>query len=576
MATGMRALEQTQKTTMPWKTSRKVRDWLVLANGLVLVVLANLLGSHHFFRIDLTEEKRYTIQESTRKLLENLDDNVYVEVFLKGDLNPGFARFQKSIRETLEEFRVYSNGRVHYGFTDPGSAASEKARNEFMTDLTSKGVQGMRVIDTKNGERIEKIVFPGAIVSYGGAESAVMLLKGNRQQNSQEVLNESVEGVEFELANAIHKLSNVARKRVGLVRGHGELDSVRIAGLNSALFEHYDVFDVRLSRRHSLSSYSVLIIAKPVKPFSEADKFALDQYLMKGGRVIFLLDRLDASMDSAARDDYFAFPYEMKLDDQLFRYGVRINENLVQDRVADKYPVVVGQNGNQPQIMSLEWPFFPLITNYAKHPITRNLDATLTRFVSTIDTVKAIGIRKTPLLFTSRYTHIVGSPVRIDINDLRKKINPDYFNAGPVPVAYLLEGEFTSLYKNRFLPAGVDTTAFASRSKPTKIVVIADGDVARNDVNPRSGQPQALGFDSFSNYTFANAELLLNTVGYLVDENGVIAARNKEVRIRPLDLQKVRDEKIFWQTLNVGLPLILLIAAGSLRTVIRKRKYARF
>jgi ABC-2 type transport system permease protein len=574
---------------MNWKKSRQVGDWLLLGNGLVFVILINLLAADFFFRIDLTEEKRYTIQEPTRKLLNDLDDNVYIEVFLEGDLNPGFKHFQKSVRETLEEFRVYSNNKVRYTFTDPALAASGKAKNEFMQELASKGVQGMRVIDGKDGERLERIVFPGAVVSYGGEEAGVMLLKGSRTaargsvpQSSQEILNQSIEGVEFELANTIHKLTATSRKRIGLVRGHQEIDSLNLAGLNSALLEQYDVFQVDVRRKKSIGNYDVLILAKPRKAFSETDKFKLDQYIMNGGKVIFLLDRMDASMDSVSRDNYYAFPFELKLDDQLFRYGVRINQDLIQDRSAATYPVVTGQRGNQPELMQMEWPYFPLITNYARHPITRNLDATLTRFVSSIDTVKASGVKKTPLLFTSPYTHKAGAPIKIDINELRKELKAQQppasgdFNEGMIPVAYLLEGEFTSLYKNRFLPAGVDSMGYRQKSKPTKLIVVSDGDIARNDVNPRSGQAQALGFDPFSNYTYANQDLLLNMVAYLTDENGLISARNKEVKIRPLDKEKLKNEKSFWQTVNLILPLLLLILYGGVRALLRRRKYARF
>ncbi len=506
-----------------WKQSRQLGDWLLLANGIILVVLVNLIASSVFFRIDLTGEKRYTIKAPTKMLLRDLDDHVYIEVFLEGDLNPGFRRFRKSVGETLEEFRIYSNNKVHYTFTDPALARSDKARNEFMA----------------------------------------------------EVLNQSIEGIEFEFANAIQKLTNTGRKRVGLLKGHGELDSLSIAGLNNALLEQYDVFNVDLPRKKGVFPYDVLIVPKPVKLFSEADKFKLDQYIMTGGKVIFLIDRQDAVMDSASRNNYYAFPVEVNLDDQLFKYGVRINRDLIQDRVAGKYPVVVGEAGGRPQLMPLDWPWFPLINHYADHPITRNLDATLTRFISSMDTVKAIGVKKTALLFTSPYSRKATIPVKIDIDDVRKELKREDFQEGPIPVAYLLEGEFTSLYKNRFLPADVDTGVVVERSKRTKIIVVADGDVARNDVNPRSGQAQALGLDLVSGYTFANQDLLLNMVAYLVEENGVISTRNKEAKIMPLDKERIRNRS-FWQVVNLVLPVIVLILFGLGRMWRRKRKYTSF
>ncbi len=547
----------------------------MLANIFVLITLVNLIASHYFFRIDLTQEKRYTIKAPTRQLLQELEDEVFIEVFLEGDLNPGFKRFQKSIRETLNEFQIYSNNKVQFTFTDPAQAASEKAKNEFMSELSSKGISGMRVIDNKQGERSEKLIFPGALVSSNGFESGVLLLKGNRGRNSQEVLNQSIEGVEFELANAIIKLSSIQRKKVGFLIGHGELDSLEIASLNNALLEKYDVVKVTLQRKTVLSGYDALIMAKPRRPFSEQDKFKLDQYLMKGGKLLLLLDKFEASMDSASLDNYFALPIDVRLDDQLFKYGIRLNPEIVQDRVAAKYPIVIGNVGSQPEIMQMEWPFFPLLNHYAEHPITRNLDATLTRFASSMDTVKALGVKKTPLLMTSAYSRKLGTPVKVGVDDLRKT-SPESFTSGEIPVAYLMEGEFTSLYKNRFLPLGVDSTSFLNQSVPTKLIVIADGDVARNEINPRTNEPQVLGTDVFSGYTYANQDLLLNMISYLIDDHGLINARSKEIRIRPLDKDKLKNDRLFWQTINLIVPLVVLVLFGVIRALLRKRKYTGY
>lgn len=554
---------------------KKTGDLLLLANGLVLVVLLNALASFYFFRIDLTEEKRYSIKEQTKEILKNLDDEVFVEVFLEGDLNPGFKRFQKSVRETLGEFRIYSNNKVKFVFTDPTQAQGQKARNEFMSELASKGISALNVIDNKDGQRVEKFVFPGALVTYGGFETGVMLLKGDRTQGSQQVLNQSIESAEFELANAIYKMSNTNRKKIGLLHGHRELDSLQIASFNNALLEQYDVFQVDLSRKAKVGDYSLLVAAKPRTEFSQQDKFKLDQYIMQGGRVLFLLDRLDAVMDSASRDDYFAFPYNLNLDDQLFKYGIRINPDLIEDRVSGKYPIVIGTDGNRPRIQQLEWPFFPLLNQYAVHPITRNLDAVLSKFVSSIDTVKAVGVKKTPLLFSSQYTKKMTAPVKVGVEDLRRQMNGENFQDGKIPVAYLLEGKFTSLFKNRFAPDGVDTSGFKSQSSETKMIVIADGDIARNEISRKDGKPQSLGFDPMSQYTFANQDLLMNMVTYLTDEKGLIHVRSKEVKIRPLDKEKIRNDRAYWQIVNIVLPLVVLIAFGFVRAYLRKLKYAR-
>jgi ABC-2 type transport system permease protein len=556
--------------------SKKLGDLLLLANGVVLVLLINLLASQFFFRADLTEEQRYSIKQPTRDLLRAINDEVHVEIYLTGNLNPGFERFRKAIAETLEEFRIYSGNKVQYTFADPAAATSEKARNEFMAELARKGIQPTNVVDTRDGQRSEKILFPGVLIASGGRELGITLLKDNKSRTPDEKINQSIESIEFELVNAIHKLTAEDRKRVGLVHGHGELDSLSIAAFNSALLEAYDVFHVDLASSARLATYDALVIAKPRHAYSPTDQYNLDQYILNGGRVLFLLDKLEATMDSASRNDYFAFPYQTNLDDQLFRYGIRINPDLVQDLTSGVYPVVTGNTGGKPRMQLLEWPFFPLINHYADHPITRNLDAVITRFTSTVDTVKATGIKKTPLMFTSQRSRILITPVRVSVEELRENPAPETFTASLLPVAYLLEGPFTSVFKNRFLPEGVDQAKFKTDGVPAKLIVIADGDLAANVVNPRTGQPQELGFDPFTQYTFANRDLLMNAMAYLTDENGLILTRNKEVKIRPLDREKIKNERLTWQLINIALPLAVLVGYGLLRAYRRKRKYAGF
>ena len=300
-----------------------------------------------------------------------------------------------------------------------------------------------------------------------------------------------------------------------------------------------------------------------------------DQYVMRGGRLMFLIDKMDAVMDSASRENYFAFPYTLNLDDLFFKYGVRINNDLVQDRIAARYPIITGNVGNKPQITPMDWPFFPLANHYADHPVTRNLDAALLRFASSIDTVRATGIKKTPLFFSSPSSRQLGAPVKISVNSLRNPADASAFGAGSIPLAYLLEGSFTSLYKDRFLPAGFDSIRFAAAGLPARIIVVADGDVARNEVS-RTSQPQQLGFDPLSGYTFANQELLLNMMTYLMEDDGLIIARNKEVKIRPLDKKKIAADRAYWQFVNLVAPVVMLLVYGLLRVYFRKRKFTNF
>ncbi|HMJ70705.1 MAG TPA: gliding motility-associated ABC transporter substrate-binding protein GldG [Cyclobacteriaceae bacterium] len=556
-----------------WK-GKRFGDILTLFNGLLLVILINLFATLFFFRIDLTEEKRHSIKPVTKAMLEKLEDVVYVEVYLDGDLNAEFKRLRNSIRETLEEFSIYSGGKVQYKFTNPMQALSQKAQSEFLRELASKGVQVLPVIESNDGERVEKLVVPGAVISYDGNEKGVMLFRQNIVERSQEVINQSIEGLEYELASTIFKLNSTERKRVTFLTGHGELDTVATASLRTALKEQYDVAAADITETDTLSG-NVVIIARPVTTFSETDKFKLDQYIMKGGNLLLFIDQMHASMDSASMENNYAFPYQTGLMDQLFKYGVRVNPDLIQDRFSASYPVVISEAGDQPQIMQMEWPFFPLIYQHADHPISRNVDAALTRFISSVDSVRADGVKKTALFFSSQYSRKLSAPVKVSVNDLRKNVKTETFNEGPIPVAWLLEGNFTSVYKNRFLPEGIAKEGYLSNGT-AKMIVVGDGDFVRNDINPRNGMAQQLGMDPISGRVFANELIVMNMVAYLTDQNGLITARNKEVTIRPLDKEKIKTEKTFWQLINIGLPLIIIVLFGIALSWMRKRTYANF
>jgi len=556
------------------KYGKKTYHLLILANGVAFAVLLNLVMADYFVRIDLTEEKRFTVKQPVRQLLDNLDDEVYVEVYLEGELNAPFRRMRKAIVELLEEFRVYSNNRVRYQLVNPLAAASEKARNEYIRSLMDKGIVPTRLVERANNAVSEKLIFPAALVSYGGREVAVNLLKGTSSGSRDEKINQSIEGLEYELANALYKLANTERKRVGIVVGNGEPDSLRWAALNNALLELYDVFKVNLKRKTSLTGYDALLLIKPTKPFTELEKFKLDQYVMHGGRLLLMMDKLEANTDSASRENYFAFPYEVNLDDLLFRYGVRINNDLVQDKTAAFCPIVTGTSGAKPNIQLLEWPFFPLINHMADHPITRNLDAVVLRFASSVDTVKAIGVTKTPLFFTSGASRKLGAPVRISIDDV-KKLSQARFDIPAIPLAWLLEGTFTSLYKNRFLPEGADPAGFRPVSKPAKVLVVGDGDIALNEINPRTGNPVQLGYDPYTQYTFANEELLLNAVAWLTNEDGLIKTKNRTVKIRPLNREAIQQNRWKIQMANLLLPLTVLLIAGFTYSYWRQKKYGR-
>ncbi len=555
--------------------SAKTEDILKLLIGLVALIWINILSSAFFERIDLTEEKRYTIKPATKNMLKELDDVVVIEVYLEGELNASFKRLQRAIKETLEEFRIYSDNKVQFVFNNPAAALNEKARSEFMQGLMARGIQPTNVIDERDGNRVEKLIFPGAVIAYGGTEVGVMLLGGNQAASAEEKINQSIENIEYNLASAIYSLTGVAQKSVGVVRGHNELNDLEMASLLTELQSKYSLSFISLNA--PISDLAAVLIAKPRSAFTEMEKYHLDQYLMQGGKVLLLMDKLQANMDSASNEANYSFPYDLNLDDQLFKYGIRINNDLIQDNAAASYPVNVGNMGGQSQIKLMKWWFYPIINRYGNHLITRNLDAVVGKFVSTIDTVKSTGVKKTPLMFTSEYSRTLAAPVNVSLQDLRKTLTPEMLNKPNLPIAYLLEGTFTSLYKNRFKPEGIPTDNYQENSLPSaKLIVVSDGDIARNDINPRTGSPQPLGFDPFTNTNYGNLDFILNALNYLVDDEGLITARNKEIKIRPLDKVKISRERTFWQILNLVLPIVLLVIYGLIRYYLRKRKYTGF
>ncbi|SNR33497.1 gliding motility-associated ABC transporter substrate-binding protein GldG [Hymenobacter mucosus] len=565
-------------TTTP-VTSRKRRDLTRFGVALLALLLLNFLGGLYFFRLDLTEEKRYTMAGATKQLLENLKQPVTVTVYLDGDFPPAFRRLQQSVRETLNEMQVYGGSNLHYVFVDPSAAGTEKARNDYYTALLKKGLRPTNLGANENGKRVEKIIFPWATVAAGGKEQQVLLLRGNQAAPSDVRLNQSIEGLEYELASAIRKLNPGRRKRIGVVEGHGELTNLEAGDLIGSLGQFYDVFRVNLaqSRPQDLKTLSALVVAKPTAAYTEPEKFKLDQFITQGGNALFFVDAMRVNLDSANRGGMLSFPLQLNLDDLLFKYGVRVNPDLLLDLNSGVIPLVTGALGDKPKVEPMPWQFYPLINNFSQHPITRNLDAVYTKFVSSIDTVKAAGIRKTPLLFTSRYTRVLPSPVPVNLNDARLEPDQKLYQQQFKPVGYLLEGQFRSLFANRAEPG---TTRFQPESlsgaRASKILVISDGDFVRNEVDAKTNRPYRLGFDRLANTEFANRELVLNSVDYLLDESGLISVRSKQVTLRPLDKLRAVEERRRWQLLNLVLPLALLGLFGAVRAWLRKRRYASF
>ena len=554
---------------MNWK-SEKLTSILLLITLLLLVINVNYYLSDLVARVDLTKDMRYSLSSFSEELLREIPEPVYIDVYLTGNLPPSFKKLQNAIKEQLQIFQTFAGNKIQYQFINPDMVKSDKAKKELMVRLSNLGIQPTNIYDKDGGEKTEKLIFPGAVLHYQGQMKGVLLLKGSQTESPQQRLNQSAENIEYELINAIDMMVNPSQKRIALLGDHGELTSgPEIAGLRESLSEKYQVEVVKTDA--SINQFDGLMIIKPKDKFSDADKFFIDQYVMNGGRVMFLLEGVNADIDSITSESSFAFPVEHDLLSLLFKYGIRVNHDLVQDINGSPFPVVVGNVGNQPQVRLLPMPFLPMISNFNDHAITKNLDLVNARFISSLDTVKAIGIKKIPLFFTSQYARILNAPIDISLNRLREDAKPESFNQGPVPLAYLLEGEFTSLFNNRFLPEGFQASDWKKKGK-SKMVVIGDGDIAVNSVDPQSGNPYELGYNPYTREKYANAELITNAWTYLLDEQ-IFQAREKSFQLRLLDKVKVEEQKAFWQIINILMPILLILAFAVTRYFIIRKKY---
>ena len=559
--------------------------------GIAIVVLLNIIAAFVFTRIDLTAEKRYSLSPATKNLLKKLDDVVFFKVYLSGNLPSGFQRLSNETREMLDEFRTYSKN-IQYEFTDPSVNPNAKDRNDAYRLLAESGLQPTDLRVTKKGASSQIIIFPGAIVSYHGKQIPQQLLMAQLQEDHNKVLNNSIQALEYNLASAIKNLTTPIKPRVAIIEGQGELTRMETYDLQNSLSEFYNVDRVEIKNKISslairlktdsthdvlVNKYRTIIIAKPTKPFDERDKFLIDQFIMRGGKVLWLIDPVFASMDSIRVNTTMGIPNDINLEDMLFNYGVRLNTNLVQDLTAIKIPIKTGQIGNQPQFDYFTWYFFPVLMPCVNHPIVNGLNAIKTEFVSTLDTVTAAGVKKTYLLETSPYSRTITVPACIDLEIVRKQPDERAFNQGPLPVAVLLEGTFTSSFLYRIPPELSEdrTLGYRPRSKFTKMIVMADGDLVKNQFHFSQGYPLPLGYDQYTRQTFGNKDLVLNAVNYLCDDSGLIAVRSRELKLRMLDSSRVAKQRLFWQLINILFPILLITGFGIIKFQLRKRAFTR-
>lgn len=549
-----------------------------LLAALVIVLALNLLGSVYFTRFDLTSEKRYTLTQGTREMLRNLDDIVYFRVYLDGNLPPGFRRLSNQTREMLDEFGAYSTN-IQYEFINPGSTDSQQQVRETHEMLVRRGLQPTQVQIRAEDATSQQVIFPGALVVYRGKEVPVSLLQDHLGLSADAVLNNSAQALEYNLANVIRQLTIEKRPSVAFLQGNGELAPEYLEDIAMSLDNFYDVNLVSIDADYkNLLPYRTLIIAKPQRAFSEPDKFVLDQFIMHGGSVLWLIDPVMASMDSLQPPSYetLAMAKELNLDDMLFRYGVRLNADLLMDMQAAPIPVTTGMMGGSPQISLLPWHFFPLVNPDGNHPVVRNLNMIRTEFVSSIDTIGIPMVEKTVLLSSSPYTRVVATPAQISLEILQDRVEEQLYSGPGRAVAVLLEGSFESVFSNRSNP-GATIEPHIQRLEQGltgRMIVVSDGDIIKNQLG-RDGQALPLGFDRFTNETFGNKDFILNAVNYLTDDTGIMEARSREIRLRMLDSTAVNRNRLGIQLLNTILPVLLVVLLGVSRIMWRKRKYSR-
>ncbi len=545
-----------------------------------ILLVTGVISSHWFFRLDLTAEKRYTLSPRTKQILRDLDKDVYVQVYLEGDMPVGFKRMRTAVKDMLDEFRAYAGRHLTYAFINPADGKNEKERNKFYKSLVDKGLRPTDVQQRdKEGAISSRIIFPGAFVNFNGMEMAVNFLNNNPSLPAAVNLNHSIEGIEYNLIHSIRSLSADTIYHIAFTEGHGELPEPEVQDAEKELARYFTIDRGVIGGKPGiLDRYAAVVIAKPSGPFSEADKYVLDQYLMQGGKILWLLDKVAVDADSLMYASFtFAVPVDLNLTDMLFKYGVRLEGTLIQDMRCAMVPVNTAVVGNAPHYVPAPWPYFPLMAPQ-RHPLSRNLNLVRGEFVNPLDTVEGNGrIAKTVLLRTSRYSRTRGAPLMISLEEIKRPPAEKEFNRPYLITGVLLEGTFESAFRNRMIQAIIPGShpEFREESVPTRMIVISDGDVIRNKVRRRGDQWVALplGQDRLTQQTYGNKDLIVNAVNYLVDDNDLMELRGREFRLRLLDREKIAHERLYWQLFNTLVPVVLILTAGMILNIFRRRRY---
>lgn len=553
---------------------------------LIIIVAINLLATTFHYRFDLTKEKRYTLSKASIELLKNLDEPLEIEVFLKGDFPAGFKKLTSTISELLQEFRENSSSNLTFKFIEPDEFITDSLR--YADTLVAMGAVPINLkVQLKAGEQ-QQFVFPVAWVKYKGKVILVDIYTGGKRLITPDEMNSAEALMEYQFVNAINKITQESKTFVGYTIGNGQPAGPEVSDLiEGVLRPNYNLFTLNLSAQPSVpDTFKVLMVVKPTLTFTEDERFKLDQYVMRGGKILWVLDNLAAEMDSLQMNaQTIAYERNLNLTDLLFRYGARINPDLIMDLQSDFLPFIAGGTNENPQYEFLKWNYFPLFESKNNHPVNKNLRLVASRFVNSIDTVIAEGIKKTFLLTSSANSRVMGTPAIISLSENRNAPEDAKFKMNGIPAAVLLEGKFKSLYEGRISKQKADSLSaighpfMGKNVKENKMIIIADGDIVLNDFSAREQQIFPMGVNQYTvgtnyEYQFANRDFILNCLEYLLNEGSIMETRNKDFVLRVLDTKKVNEQKTFWQLINIAFPVLLVLLGGFIYQQIRKRKYA--
>lgn len=563
------------------KLSTRKQAIIQLVVILLIIVIINLLSQRYYAQWDLTEDKRFTLTPATEQILSGLEDNIYAKVLLSGKLPIEFQRLQQSVFNLLEEYKKRTGGTIEYIIEDPNEGSVD-AVNNARQNLAKEGILPMSIRVMESDEMVEKIIYPYVLFTRGTRTIPVNILESQAISISpDEQLNNSIALLEYKYTNVIQKLTQQRIGNIAFLDGHGELTKRSTIDLENELRTWYNTGRLYLDSIYKIDpAIDLVLINKPKSAFSERDKFILDQYVMNGGKLFWFIDKLDISLDSLRTNSkYVPFDYPLNLDDFFFRHGIRINSDLVQDLECSRIPLSIGNQPGNRQFELFKWYYYPLAMPASDHSITHNMDRIQMKFPSTIDTLRSkYKLKHTALLTSSPYARFQMTPVQLDLQMAQVPIDPNRFNKPHLPLAVLSEGVFASLYENRIsesMMEGLEKMGetFHDRSEPNKMIVVADGDLIRNDFKTNSQEYWPLGFDIYEGRSFANKQFILNAIEYLIADDQLLSARNKEIKLRPLDMVRSKEERSYWQMINVGLPMLFLIAFGFFIQIIRRRKY---